>query len=86
MPYINEFDREDLDNGDMPLNAGELNYVITSIIDDYICDQGKSYNAMNEVIGALECAKLEMYRRVCAPYEDEKNEQNGEVYDVIKIA
>ena len=34
----------------------------------------------------LECAKLELYRRVAAPYEDEKIDQNGDVYDVVKIA
>ena len=49
-------------------------------------EHGKSYSVMNEIVGALECAKLEMYRRIYAPYEDEKIEANGDVYDVIKIA
>ena len=35
---------------------------------------------LNAIIGALECAKLELYRRVAAPYEDDKIIENGDVY------
>jgi len=31
-------------------------------------------------VGVLECAKMELYRRVAAPYEDKKKEENGDVY------
>lgn len=86
MPYIVENAREQLDDGGLPNSAGELNYVISSIIDEYLSEYGKNYTNINEVIGVLECAKLELYRRVAAPYEDEKIDQNGDVYDVIKIA
>ena len=37
---------------------------------------------LNEAIGALECATLELYRRKVAPYEDGKIAENGEVYTV----
>jgi hypothetical protein len=37
---------------------------------------------VNEAIGVLECAKLELYRRVAAPYEDEKIAESGDVYTV----
>ena len=86
MPYIVETARELLDDGGLPDNAGEMNYVISTLIDDYLQEYGKNYANINEVIGVLECAKLELYRRIAAPYEDEKNETNGDVYDVIKIA
>ncbi|SUZ60717.1 uncharacterized protein METZ01_LOCUS13571, partial [marine metagenome] len=86
VPYIVENAREQLDDGGLPNSAGELNYVISSIIDEYLSEYGKNYTNINEVIGVLECAKLELYRRVAAPYEDEKIDQNGDVYDVIKIA
>ena len=86
MPYISKTDREELENGDLPVNAGELNYLISTLVDEFMLEHGKSYSVMNEIVGALECAKLEMYRRICAPYEDEKIEANGDVYDVIKIA
>jgi len=42
--------------------------------------KGLSYSNVNEIIGALECIKLELYRRVAAPYEDLKIEENGDVY------
>ena len=85
MPYIVDSAREQLDDGGLPNSAGELNYMISSLIDEYLHEYGKNYTNINEVIGVLECAKLELYRRVAAPYEDEKIEQNGDVYNVIKI-
>ena len=85
MPYIVNSAREQLDDGGLPNSAGELNYMISSLIDEYLHEYGKNYTNINEVIGVLECAKLELYRRVAAPYEDEKIEQNGDVYNVIKI-
>lgn len=83
MPYITE-DRRDallsLDDESAPDNAGELNFAFTVIASDYIDRKGKSYQTLNDIIGALEGAKLELYRRVAAPYEDTKIEQNGDVY------
>ena len=38
-----------------------------------------NYADINSAIGVLECAKLELYRRQAAPYEDKKIEENGEV-------
>ena len=32
------------------------------------------------VRGVLECAKLELYRRIAAPYEDDRLTEHGEVY------
>lgn len=86
MPYIkNERKEELIDNGydcggkDYPANAGELNYLFTKIGIEYL-EQGLNYQRINDVIGALEGAKLELYRRLAAPYEDTKIEQNGDVY------
>lgn len=81
MPYIGKALRKTLDTGSLPATAGELNYVITRTVDRYIeRGGGLNYSAINEAIGALECAKLELYRRLAAPYEDAKAEQNGDVY------
>jgi hypothetical protein len=63
-----------------PENPGQLNYVITSLCDEYIGNEGLSYASINEVIGVLECAKLELYRRIAVPYENAKLEENGDVY------
>lgn len=82
MPYIVQARRPQLTSEFVvPQNAGELNFVITKLCLAYM-DRigGKSYPNLNEVVGVLECAKLEFYRRAAAPYEDVKIEQHGDVY------
>lgn len=83
MPYINQERRAQLaDCGDYPSSAGELNYMLTMEVKRYWATYGPTlgYRAINDIIGALEGAKLEFYRRVAVPYEDTKIEQNGDVY------
>lgn len=81
MPYITQEARKALDTGDVPAEvAGELNYLITQLVYDYIKRNGKSYSVLNEVVGVLECAKLELYRRVIVPYENSKLSLNGDAY------
>jgi hypothetical protein len=79
MPYITEQNRENL-NFNPPSNSGEINYTISSICDYFIKEKGLSYATINTLVGALECAKLELYRRIASPYEDTKLEKNGDVY------
>jgi hypothetical protein len=51
------------------------------VVDSYLKDKGEiRYARLNEVIGAIDCAKLELYRRIAAPYEDKKITENGDVY------
>lgn len=59
--------------------VGELNYLITMLIIDYWEVHG-NYQGINDIVGALEGAKLEFYRRIAVPYEDQKREANGDVY------
>ena len=80
MPYIKKERREELDKGDIPVNAGELNYLITQQLTKYIFINGESYKIYNDVMGALEGAKLELYRRKIVPYENRKMAENGDVY------
>lgn len=81
MPYIPQDQRLHVINSLEPDGPGELNFLITSLIDGYMRSQGGThYYNINEVVGVLECAKLELYRRIAAPYEDTKIEQNGDVY------
>jgi hypothetical protein len=81
MPYIKPEDRVALyfEPSDTPQNAGELNYILTKISHRYWEDNGKNYQAFNDIIGALEGCKLELYRRKVAPYEDIKIKENGDV-------
>jgi len=80
MPYITE-EAKQSDHMVMwsPQTAGELNFIITTFIRDYYLAK-PSYQSINDIVGALEGAKLEFYRRVAAPYEDLKMKENGDVY------
>lgn len=80
MPYITEDARGAIQQGLPAETAGDLNYLLTILVKDYLDRKGKNYQNINEVIGVLECAKLELYRRVASPYEDSKIEENGDVY------
>ena len=84
MPYIEAEARKRIDGGGAPASAGELNYAVTRLVDSYLVAQGGlRYALLNEAIGALECAKIELYRRLAAPYEDEKREETGDVYRAL---
>ena len=91
MPYIRQEDRAKFhlhaDHGAEGIklvaeNAGELQYCIAVLVKAYLIRKAPfRYQELNDVIGALEGAKLELYRRVVGPYEDVKCIQNGDVYD-----
>lgn len=80
MPYLDKAVRASLDDGRKATKGGELNYQVSKLLNDFVAMKGLSYATVNEFIGALECAKLEAYRRLAAPYEDQKARDNGEVY------
>lgn len=80
MPYIRKEDRPRASSDMGQITAGELNFMFTLIANDYISTKGMSYQTINDIIGALEGAKLELYRRVVSPYEDSKIKENGDVY------
>jgi len=80
MPYINQERRDAIKSFNDPRTAGELNYVLTGICRDYWHKLGPNYATINDIIGALEGAKLEFYRRVAVPYEEQKIKDNGDVY------
>lgn len=59
---------------------GELNYLFTMVAKKYLEDHGLSYSTLNDINGAFDGASKEFYRRVCAPYEDDKRREHGDVY------
>jgi len=84
MPYVDSVARDRIKSGGKPENAGELNYTISLLIDDYLKRLGAmKYSHLNEVVGVLECAKLELYRRLAVPYEEQKMRDNGDDYSVL---
>jgi hypothetical protein len=85
VPYLNQAIRSSLEAGRKPTIGGELNFLISSLLNQFIKDKGLTYANINEAVGALECAKIEFYRRVAAHYEDNTIVSNGEVYDCTRI-
>lgn len=91
MPYVKDFIRSKLEHN---INAlaediihlhkfegrdrdGMLNYIITKLL--LKCYPNVSYKVHNEIIGMLECCKQEWYRKQVAPYEDQKEIENGKI-------
>jgi hypothetical protein len=56
---------------------GNVNYAISKLLDKAY---SVTYRDVNDVVGVLECIKLEYYRRVAVPYENQKSFDNGDVY------
>jgi hypothetical protein len=82
MPYIKQEDREYLKlySEATPQGPGALSFQITSLVTGYVKAKGLSYQTINDIVGALEGAKLEFVRRIVNSYEDKKLAENGDVY------
>lgn len=87
MPYIESHERHIIDgfvehflNFDPHASAGTLNYFVSKLLHEWILRQdGLRYGNINTVVGVLGCAKLEFYRMVAAPYEQDKCDITGSV-------
>lgn len=89
MPYIDQESRRKMNTDELDTYlsnlslskfAGHLNYLNFKIVKRYIAKNGKKYFTFAVVIGTLVCCVLEIYRRLVAPYEDQKIKENGDVY------
>jgi len=93
MPYITEENRDEFAKGMQELEndtlemekPGELNYVLSNIILDYVLRKGLCYDTVNEVMGVISCIQQEFYRRVVAPYENKKIAENGDLPQFRKL-
>lgn len=95
MPYIKQEDRtkyneeiqqlvsklQVLLSHDKSVLSGHLNYIITTILNQtYQVHTNKiNYSLCNDIIGMLDCCKMEFYRRTVVPYENIKILENGDV-------
>jgi len=92
MPYIHPHARRQWIRFLQPLidqisgetEVRELNYLITSILakacSTHLNARTPAYHEINKAVGVLECAKLELYRRLGGPGKDLKWQQHGDVY------
>ena len=85
MPYIKKnrrFDYElalaDLEAREIN-SAGELNYLVSMLCKIYGKRDDFNYQVINDIVGALECAKQEYSRRNVGGYEDVKIRENGDI-------
>ena len=87
MPYIKKNSREQydddidrliliLENNDF--SGGHLNYIISRLCNAKF-EAHRTYSEGESIIGVLECAKQEFYRRKLAVLEDEKIKDNGDI-------
>ena len=95
MPYIHQDKRSQLDpyiddiyhtlvgmrlDDESTDTEGNLNYLITRLLMKIYGDKDNTrYSQINDAIGMLECCKMELYRKVAAPYENQKEHENGPV-------
>lgn len=79
MPYIPKSEKERVDENKSIQTAGQFNYALHQLVAVYFEQNKFNYQTCNDIIGALECAKMELYRRLVANYEDKKILQNGDV-------
>lgn len=77
MPYIPRDQRPRARN--TPTTDGELNYAITELLLDFLELKGLSYTTLNTIEGTLGSVGKEFFRRITAPYEDEKRRVNGDL-------
>lgn len=90
MPYINDDMREEVDGDisnileyvdsvkkDGNKIDGLINYIITKIVVESF--KPLSYSTGSDMIKTLECSKLEIYRRLLSPYENNAVERNGDL-------
>ena len=94
MPYLNkDFKHEIAENGGTPFFsymesihkdenwAGAVNYINYTILKRRMSrEQGRwsRYWRFALWVGTMICCVLEVYRRIIAPYENEKIEENGD--------
>ncbi|MEG2172756.1 MAG: hypothetical protein RRY29_05800 [Desulfovibrionaceae bacterium] len=84
MPYISPERRKIFDE---PIDliaqnlqsGGEINYCVYRLCLEFIKNAGMSYTNSMVPFSALGAAQSELYRRIIAPYEDQKIAENGDV-------
>jgi hypothetical protein len=82
MPYIVQDRRDELETilwlmREKDIKAdGDLNYILFAFVRRYLPE---SYNSIKNFCGELRQCATEIERRILAPYEDMKIEENGDV-------
>lgn len=83
MPYIKENDRDFFNPSldeivDSIQNPGDVCYCVYYMLKK-VFEKDKKFKTISSLIGEIECAKMEFYRRIVVPYEDKKIIENGDI-------
>ena len=95
MPYIKQEIRNQLDEEINLISnkiksfsddekEGILNYTISRILSNSLPTNQWRYKYINRTVGILECIKLEFYRRLAAPYENNAIKTNKDIPEYDK--
>lgn len=88
MPYVTPERRRQLNDWTEVKaigNAGELNYVVSSLMYDFVERKGLKYQVVAEVQAAVHGALVEFERRLVGPYEDQKVLENGDIPALTRL-
>ena len=90
MPYITDHEKASLVGDieaqlssahfDLPATPGQLTWMLMTWVAAYFEQQGVSYRTITEVKGALEGLRSDIDRRIAWPYEQKKQNENGEAW------
>jgi hypothetical protein len=100
MPYIKKEDRKPYNESisrlalatqDFGNNSAAIDGHLNFIISEFLCQaldlsHRPKYSKINLALGVLECVKQELYRRIAAPYEDNKIDANGDLVSFQNFA
>jgi len=64
---------------DANTTKGHHNYIMYTLAIKLADELGIRYHTLQDIIGTFECCKLELYRKIIAPYEEKAIEKNGDV-------
>jgi len=83
MPYIRKNEREILEPlvnqlANQCATSGDFTYAIY-LLAKRMLPFAPTYYHLSNIMGCLDCASKEFYRRIVAPYEDKKIVENGDV-------
>lgn len=91
MPYILYRDRPECDKAvesvvdlcdSIDWDIGAINYIFSRILYAWFIRR-RNYATICTIMGTLRCVSDEFYRRIAAPYEDDKKHVNGDVYTLF---
>ena len=57
----------------------EYNYAIALLLHSYLQRNGDDYDHVNDIIGILECVKLEIFRTLVTPDMIKNKKENGHI-------